>query len=311
MSTQTHTQRRIRTRTRAKDSEFNLAFQLIAYGIIIVLSLMCLLPFLLILSGSFSSNESIVRDGYHLFPTHFSLEGYKTVFKFPTQVLKAYGVTVFTTVVGTTLGLFFITMAGFVLQRKDFKYRNTFSFFIYFTTLFGGGLVPWYIMLANYFNLTDTYTVLIFPGLMTPFLIILMKNFIRSAVPDELIESAKIDGANDFRIYFSIVLKLAMPGIATVGLFLALGYWNDWFTSSLFINNPDMYQLQFYLYNTMNTITFIDQMAIGTGVTLSQDVPTESTKMAMAIIVTGPILFLYPFVQRYFVKGLTIGAVKG
>lgn len=272
---------------------------------------MCLLPFLLILSGSFSSNESIVRDGYHLFPTDFSLEGYKMVFKFPTQVLKAYGVTVFTTVVGTTLGLFLITMAGFVLQRKDFKYRNTFSFFIYFTTLFGGGLVPWYIMLANYFNLTDTYTVLIFPGLMTPFLIILMKNFIRSAVPDELIESAKIDGANDFRIYFSIVLKLAMPGIATVGLFLALGYWNDWFTSSLFINNPDMYQLQFYLYNTMNTITFIDQMAIGTGITLSQDVPTESTKMAMAIVVTGPILFLYPFVQRYFVKGLTIGAVKG
>ncbi|CAI6017812.1 L-arabinose transport system permease protein AraQ [Paenibacillus sp. JJ-100] len=305
------TQRRFRTRTRTKDSEFNLAFQIIAYSVIVVLSLMCLLPFLLILSGSFTSNESIVRDGYHLFPTQFSLEGYKMVFKFPTQVLKAYGVTVFTTVVGTTLGLFFITMAGFVLQRKDFKYRNTFSFFIYFTTLFGGGLVPWYIMLANYFNLTDTYTVLIFPGLMTPFLIILMKNFIRSAVPDELIESAKIDGANDFRIYCSIVLKLAMPGIATVGLFLALGYWNDWFTSSLFINNPDMYQLQFYLYNTMNTITFIDQMAIGTGVTLSQDVPTESTKMAMAIIVTGPILFLYPFVQRYFVKGLTIGAVKG
>jgi putative aldouronate transport system permease protein len=275
-------------------------FQLISYSFIIILSIMCLLPFLLILSGSFSSNESIVRDGYHLFPTDFSLEGYKMVFKFPTQVLKAYGVTVFTTVVGTTLGLFLITMAGFVLQRKDFKYRNTFSFFIYFTTLFGGGLVPWYIMLANYFNLTDTYTVLIFPGLMTPFLIILMKNFIRSAVPDELI-----------RIYFSIVLKLVMPGIATVGLFLALGYWNDWFTSSLFINNPDMYQLQFYLYNTMNTITFIDQMAIGTGITLSQDVPTESTKMAMAIVVTGPILFLYPFVQRYFVKGLTIGAVKG
>ncbi|MBY0118158.1 carbohydrate ABC transporter permease [Paenibacillus xylanexedens] len=303
----THT----RTNTRLRDSEFTFMFQLISYSFIIILSIMCLLPFLLILSGSFSSNESIVRDGYHLFPTDFSLEGYKMVFTFPTKVLKAYGVTVFTTVVGTTLGLFLITMAGFVLQRKDFKYRNTFSFFIYFTTLFGGGLVPWYIMLANYFNLTDTYTVLIFPGLMTPFLIILMKNFIRSAVPDELIESAKIDGANDFRIYVSIVLKLAMPGIATVGLFLALGYWNDWFTSSLFINNPDMYQLQFYLYNTMNTITFIDQMAIGTGITLSQDMPTESTKMAMAIVVTGPILFLYPFVQRYFVKGLTIGAVKG
>ncbi|MNC09547.1 Inner membrane ABC transporter permease protein YcjP [compost metagenome] len=146
---------------------------------------------------------------------------------------------------------------------------------------------------------------------MTPFLIILMKNFIRSAVPEELFESAKIDGAGDFRIYWRIVLQLSMPGIATVGLFLALAYWNDWFSSSLFINDPHKYQLQFHLYNVINSAAFIANMGAGTGVSLGSDLPTESTKMAMAIVVTGPILFLYPFIQRYFVKGLTIGAVKG
>lgn len=285
-------------------------FRLIAFVVILFASIACLFPFLLIISASLTQNEAIIRDGYNLIPTVFSLEGYKTVFRFPEQVLKAYGVTAFVTVVGTGLGLFFMTMAGYVLQRRDFKYRNFFSFMIYFTTLFGGGLVPWYILMTKYLNLTDTYRVLIFPGLMTPFLIILMKNFIRSAVPDEVVESAKMDGANDFLIYYRIVLSLSMPGIATVGLFLALQYWNDWFTSSLFINDTSMYQLQYYLYNVINAMSFVMQMGAGTGVSLGE-MPTESTKMAMAIIVTGPILFLYPFVQRYFVKGLTIGAVKG
>lgn len=282
-----------------------------AYVVIIGLSVACLLPFLLIISASLTSNESIIRDGYHLIPGQFSLEGYKTVFIFPDEVLRAYTVTIVTTVVGTTLGLFFMTMAGYVLARKDFKYRNTFSFYIYFTTLFGGGLVPWYIMITKYLGLLDSYAVLVLPGLMTPFLIILMKNFVKSAVPEELFDSGKIDGAGDFRIYWQIVLKLSMPGIATVGLFLALYYWNDWFTSSLFINDTHKYQLQFYLYNVINSAQFIAQMGAGTGVSLATEVPAESTKMAMAIVVTGPILFLYPFVQRYFVKGLTIGAVKG
>lgn len=294
-----------------KDEKYTLLFKVIAYTVTIMATVICLFPFLLIISASFTPNDVIVREGFHLIPSQFSLEGYRMVFRFPETVLRAYWVTTFTTVVGTALGLFFITMSGYVLQRKDFKYRNYFSFFIYFTTLFGGGLVPWYILMTRYLNLMDTYTVLIFPGLMTPFLIILMKNFIRSAVPEEIFESAKIDGANDFKIYYRIVLQLSMPGIATVGLFLALAYWNDWFLSSLFINDQNMYQLQFYLYNIINSIEFISQMGAGTGVSLGTDLPTESTKMAMAIIVTGPILFLYPFVQRYFVKGLTIGAVKG
>lgn len=294
-----------------KEDAYTRFFKIISYAIIIIASIACLLPFLLIISASLTSNESIIRDGYHFIPKQFSLEGYRTVFTFPEEVLRAYGVTIFTTVVGTTLGLFLMTMAGYVLARKDFKYRNAFSFYIYFTTLFGGGLVPWYIMLTKYLGLLDTYTVLIFPGLMTPFLIILMKNFIRSSMPEELFESAKIDGAGDFKIYYRIVLPLSTPGIATVGLFLALAYWNDWFSSSLFINDPHKYQLQYYLYNVINSMQFIAQMGAGTGVSLSNDMPTESTKMAMAIVVTGPILLLYPFIQRYFVKGLTIGAVKG
>jgi putative aldouronate transport system permease protein len=294
-----------------KDDNYMKWFRLIAFVVILISTVACLFPFLLIISASFTQNEAIIRDGYHLIPTVFSFEGYATVFRFPKQVLQAYGVTTLTTVIGTTLGLFLMTMAGYVLQRKDFKYRNFFAFMIYFTTLFGGGLVPWYILMTKYLKLTDKLEVLILPGLMTPFLIILMKNFIRSAVPDEVIESAKIDGANDFTIYSRIVLQLSMPGIATVGLFLALHYWNDWFTSSLFINDTTKYQLQYYLYNVINAMSFVAQMGSGTGVSLGSDMPTESTKMAMSIIVTGPILFLYPFVQRYFVKGLTIGAVKG
>lgn len=286
-------------------------FRLIAYTVVIAGCVLCLIPFVLILSASLSSNESILVHGYHLIPRTFSLEGYDVIFKAPEEVLRAYGVTGLTTAAGTALGLFFMTMAGYVLQRKDFKYRNFFSFFIYFTTLFGGGLVPWYILITRYLEFTDTYYALIFPGLMTPFLIILIRSFMRSAVPDEIIESAKLDGANDFMIYYRIVLQLSLPGIATVGLFLALHYWNDWFMSALFINNTHKYQLQFYLYNIINTSTFMTSMGAASGVTLNEQFPSEAMKMAMAIIVTGPILLLYPFVQRYFVKGLTIGAVKG
>ncbi|MEF3307810.1 carbohydrate ABC transporter permease [Paenibacillus sp. GYB004] len=292
-------------------SEKSAAFSVLAYTVVALAAIVCLFPFLLILSGSLTLNESIIRDGYRLIPKQFSLEAYRTIFATPGPILRAYGVTTFVTVVGTTIGLFMTTMAGYVLQRKDFKYRNKAMFFIYFTTLFSGGLVPWYIMMTSYLHLTNTYMALIFPGLASPFLIILMRSFIKSTIPDEVIESAKIDGANDFGIYFRIVLPLAMPGIATIGLFMALGYWNSWFSSSLFINDPSKYELQFYLYNIINTMSFLADLGVSSGVTLSSDIPMESTKLAMSLIVTGPILLLYPFVQRYFVKGLTIGAVKG
>jgi putative aldouronate transport system permease protein len=287
-----------------------LAFNACAYVFLALAAFVCLLPFLLVISGSFTAEESIAKYGYSILPKKFSADAYAFIFKFPETILRAYGVTIVNTVFGTSLGLFLIAMTGYVLQRPDCKYRNRISFFIYFTTLFQGGLISWFILMTRYYRLQDNWLVLILPGLMNPFLIILMKNFIKAAVPHEIIEAAIIDGANDFKIFIDIVLDLAKPGLATIGLFLALGYWNDWFTSSLFISTPQKYSLQFYLYNMLNNTQAMREMA-QTGTAISIEAPTESMRLAMAAVCTGPILLLYPFVQKYFVKGLAVGAVKG
>jgi putative aldouronate transport system permease protein len=200
-------------------------------------------------------------------------------------------------------------MGGYVLQRKDFKYRNAISFYIYFTTLFGGGLIPWYILMTKYLGLKDTYRVLIIPGLMSPFLIILMKNFMKS-IPEEIVESAKVDGAGDFKIYASLVMPLAKPALATIGLFLALAYWNDWFISSIFITSAKKFSLQYVLYQILQTSEFFRSGA-SANVDTNYNLPTESIKLATAVIATGPVILFYPFVQKYFVQGLTVGAVKG
>ncbi|EMS72967.1 carbohydrate ABC transporter permease [Ruminiclostridium cellobioparum] len=296
---------------KVREAKSTILFNILAYIIVGFITLLCLLPFWLIVSGSFTSNQSIILDGYRLFPQEFSLDAYKAIFKIPKGVIDAYSVTIFVTVAGTLSGLLLISMGGYVLQRKDFRSRNKFSFFVYFTTLFQGGLIPWYILLTNFLHLRDKIAVLILPSIMSPFLIILMKNFIKMSVPDEIIESAKIDGANDFRIYYSIVLNLSLPGLATIGLFLGLHYWNDWFMSMLFIDTPSKYSLQFFLYNLLNGAEFLRNLSQGAGVYDSVAIPTETTKLAMAVVAVGPIIFLYPFIQKYFVKGLTIGAVKG
>lgn len=285
-------------------------FNIFAYVVIIFFTTICVLPFLLIISGSLTDNASIAVDGYHFIPKVFSLEAYKTIFLFPQTIIQAYKVTTLNTLVGTTLGLFFMSMAGYVLSRKDFKYRNRISFLIYFTTIFGGGLVPWYMMVTSVLNLKDSYIALCYPGLMAPFLIILMRTFITSALPDEVVESAKIDGAGSFRTYRSIVLPIVKPGLATIGLFLALNYWNDWFLTSMFITTPRKYELQFYLYNMLSSYEALNYM-LSSGVTIISNPPSESIKLAMAVIATGPVLLFYPFIQRYFVAGITVGAVKG
>ncbi len=295
-----------------KLSGYVIVFNIIAYTCISIVTALCLLPFIIIISGSFTDNTSIVVDGYRLIPKIFSMEAYNTLFRFPRTIIDAYTVTGVNTLVGTALGLFMISMAGYVLSRKDFKYRNKFSFFIYFTTLFGGGLVPWYIMIVKTFNLKDNLIAICYPGLMTPFLIILMRTFVASSLPDEIVESAKIDGSGHFRTYAGIVIPIIKPGLATVALFLSLNYWNDWFLSSMFITTTSKYELQFFLYNMLNSMETINRMLSGKGVSVSNNVlPTESTKLAMAVVATGPVLLFYPFVQRYFISGLTIGAVKG
>lgn len=294
--------------TKIKKSPALILFNIIAYTIILLLSIFCIFPLVMIVSGSFTENDTLLREGYRLWPSVFSTASYRELFKNPEGILTAYMTTILCTVIGTALGLLLITMTAYVLHRKDFKYRNVFSFLIYFTTIFGGGMVPWYIMLSKYLHMNNTYVARVFPLLMSSFLIILMRTFITSSCPVEIIESAKIDSAGDFRIFYNIVLPIIGPGLATVGLFLALAYWNEWYITSLFITKRSMYSLQYYLYDLLNSAKFAQEMGIASG---AKKLPSESIKMAMVVVVTGPMILLYPFVQKYFVTGIAIGSVKG
>ena len=285
-------------------------FSVIKGVLLTILSLLCVLPFIVIVSGSFTSNQEIIRNGFSLLPRGFTVEAYRTIFKTPEDILQAYKMNVYYTGIGTALGLIIITLTAYVISRKEFKYRNTVSFLIYFTTIFGGGMIPWYLMYANVLNLRGSTLAIWFPALITPFLVILMRTFIVGAVPDAVVESAKIDGAGHWRIFWQIVLPVLGPGLATVGLFQALGYWNDWYRSSMFSTSSRTWSLQFYLYDLVNSTQAMRQMAQYANINTA-DLPTQSVKLAMSVVATGPILILYPFVQRYFVSGITVGAVKG
>ena len=294
-----------------KGADYTL-LRIIAYTVVTLAAIACLLPFIMLISSSFTDESEILKNGFSLFPRKFSLQAYTVAFEFPTKIISAYMVTITVTAVGTFFSLFFVSMAGYVLQRRDFKYRNKLSFIIYFTQLFTVGMIPQYILVTRFLGLTDNLLALILPPLLSPFLIILMRTFIRTAIPDSIVESAKIDGANDFLIYRRLILPLSTAGLATIGLFTALSYWNDWFQGSLYIRTQSRYPLQFYLYNLLMSAQMMKEMAnVAMSSNAAMTVPQESIKMATALIVTGPILLLYPFVQKYFVTGLTIGAVKG
>ena len=290
------------------------AFNIISYTVISIVALVCLIPFLMVIIGSFTAESEIVANGFSFFPKELSIEAYKTALKEPIAILKAYGVTASLTVIGTAIGLFIVAMTAYVLQRKDFKWRNKVSFFFYFTTLFSGGLVPWYILMVKYLGLKDSYLSLLLPPMLSVFNIIIMKSYM-GGIPQALTESAKVDGAGDFTIFVKIILPLAKPALATIGMMIALGYWNDWYNSMLFINNENLYSLQYYLYKIVNNIeaykTILAQAGGGTSLGSTINMPSESLKMALTIIVTGPIILVYPFIQKYFVSGVTIGAVKG
>ncbi|WP_339316671.1 carbohydrate ABC transporter permease [Paenibacillus sp. FSL R10-2734] len=284
-------------------------FNAVGYPFVGILAIICFIPFLLILASSFSSEQSIIQHGYSLFPREFSLEGYKLVFENPESILRSYGVTLLVTVVGTGLAVFIGLMTGYVLQRPDFEWRNRFSFFFFFTTLFSGGLVPYYIMCVKYYGLKNSIWALILPSLVSVWNILLAKGFMRG-IPFAIVESAKIDGAGDIRIFIQLILPLSKPVVATLGLFTALGYWNDWYHAMLFISDDKLYPLQYFLYKLLGDIQAIRSIMEQSGEYIAS-FPVESLKMALTVVVTGPIIFLYPFVQKYFVKGLTIGAVKG
>lgn len=281
-----------------------------SYVFIGAFALCCLLPFLLVLGTSFTSEASVKQSGFNFWPKEFSTFAYRIVLENPTQILGSYAVTIGITVVGTAIGLLIVAMTGYALQRPDFLFRNKISFFIYFTTLFSGGLVPFYLLITQYLHLKDNYLAVLLPGLLSPFLIIMMKSFVRS-IPHAITESAKIDGAGDFTIFVKLILPMTTPALATIGLFIALGYWNEWYNSMLFLSSDMQFRpLQLYLYNVVTKADAIRNSAAASNVPLS-DVPIETMKMAIAVIATGPVILFYPFVQRYFIKGITVGAVKG
>ena len=286
-----------------------LCFKAVSYPLICIFAFLCVLPFFLIIASSLTSENYIIRNGYVLWPQEFTTAAYGLIFRNPIKIVRAYGVTTFVTIVGAVLSVFINAMTGYVLCRKDFKWRNIFSFYFFFTTLFSGGLVPWYILCVKTLHLKNSILALIVPTLVSVWNIILVKGFM-SGIPGEITESAKMDGAGDFCIFVRLILPLSKPVIATIGLFTALSYWNDWYMCMLFIDKSELMNLQYLLYQLMGSVKALREIASQTTIAVSS-MPIESTKMALTVVATGPIILLYPFVQKYFVKGLTLGSVKG
>ncbi|NLL76852.1 MAG: carbohydrate ABC transporter permease [Clostridiales bacterium] len=279
------------------------------YAFIAFYALCCIIPFLIIIGTSFTAEAVIRAEGVQLIPKEISLEAYSMVAK-SGGIWKSYILTILLTVFGTGIGLSIISMTGYALQRKDFPFRNVISFYIYFTSLFSAGLAPYYLLMTQTYHLKDSYLAVLFPLLMTPWLIILMKNFVK-AIPHEITESGKIDGAGDMKIFVALILPMLKPALATIGLFLALGYWNEWYQSSLFLSSKvEVKPLQYTLYEIVNKTDALKNSVAGQFINLA-DIPQESVKMANAVLATGPIVLLYPFVQKYFISGITVGAVKG
>jgi putative aldouronate transport system permease protein len=280
--------------------------------ILIVTCVACLLPLVLVFAVSITDNTSLTIHGYNLIPKKIDFGAYTFLFKDPTKMLRAYGMTIVVTIIGSILSLLIISAYAFPISRKDFKYRTLFSFVVFFTMLFNGGLVPFYMTYVGFLGLKDSIWAIILPYLMVPLYVLIMRTFFVTSVPDSLIEAAKIDGAGELRIYWQIALPLAKPSLATIALFNVLAYWNDWWLPLLFITDEKKYTLQYLMYNMQQNMQFLVTVPPNGNLSdILAKLPTESVRMAMAIIAIGPIVLAYPFFQRYFVEGLTIGAVKG
>ena len=280
-----------------------------------ILAILTVLPLILVITISFSSAESIAYNGYSFFPSEWSLKAYTNLFRTGKALLNSYIVTIFISVVGPTLSLLSTSMYAFVLVHKQIKIHRFLSLFIFITTLFGGGLVPSYILNVRYLHLNDTIWIFLLPGLAGGFGIFIFRTFISASVPGTLMEAALIDGANHWTVYWKISMPLCKAGIATNALFGFVGAWNNWFTGMLYIDNPRLVPLQTLLQRIQNNLDFIKQNAelAGSrdGLELLKSIPSESTRMAITLITIFPLLIAYPFFQKYFVKGITVGSVKG
>ncbi len=287
-------------------------YDVVQHMVLVLTSLMCVIPFVLLIVASFSSEASIARNGYTFFPSEWSLEAYKYMLREKAQILRAYGVTVIVTVVGTTGSIVISTLLAYPLSRPDLSGRKVWNFLLFFTLLFNGGLVPSYLLWTRYLHLGNTIWALIFPNLfMNAFYVIMIRSYYQSSIPYELIEAARMDGAGEWKIYSSMILPLSKPILATVGLFVGLSYWNDWNNGLIYVtNNNSLNSIQLLLYKMMENVKFMSNNSSMAG-TMAGQLPTSSVRMAIAVVGVLPVLLVYPFVQKFLVKGIVVGAVKG
>lgn len=287
----------------------------VIHAFFIFYAALCILPLILVLSISLSDETTVIANGYKFIPETFSVSAYEFLFKDMDQIIRSYGVSIFVTVVGTIISVALTACYAYPLSRSDLPYRGFFAFFIFFTMLFNGGLVPWYLVYVNLLDLKNTIWVLIMPMLMSPFFVLVMRTFFSSSIPMSILESARVDGAGEFRTFVRIVLPLSLPVLATVALFSTLNYWNDWYLSMIFISDNKTISLQYLMYRTLLDIQYLTSNSNVASQISSQggmlDLPNKTLQMAMAVVGIGPIVLAYPFFQRYFIKGLTVGAVKG
>ena len=280
-------------------------------GLLIVLfCALCVIPFIVAISASFSDERLLLRSGYGFLPRGFSLQAYNMLFS-TSQIFDSYKVSIFVTIAGTLLSMIVTAMMAYPLSVKKLKYRGAISFFAYFTMLFNGGLVPTYMLISKYLGMRDTVWVMILPVLVNPWNLFLLRNFF-SAIPAELHESARIDGANDVRILWQIILPVSLPALATVALFYGVAYWNQWYNAMLYIEDSKLFPLQYLIMRMMRNIELMKQMAGQAGFAVDMSsMPSTTSKMATAIVTIGPIIVAYPFAQKYFTSGLIVGSVKG
>lgn len=279
--------------------------------ILLIFAMLCVLPFWLVLSGSLTSEAEIMSSGFGLFPKKIDFTAYKILMTNMSRILNGYKISLIVTVVGTTLTVVVVSLAAWPISQNRVKYHNALNFFVLFTMLFSGGMVPWFIVCRNMLHLTDTIWALILPYVANAWYIFLVRNYYRG-IPDELVEAAKIDGAGEYRIFGQIIFPLSKPVLATIALFACLAYWNDWWLGIMLVDKVEMQPLQLLLRTITSNIQFLSTAGNANAVAVaSGSIPSEAIKMATCIITIGPIILVYPFVQKYFVKGIMVGAVKG
>ncbi len=307
------TQTKTKVFTKKKKKAYNEGFtgitNIIANIILALAAIACIFPFIFVIIISLTSEQSLLQNGYSIFPKEWSLDAYKYLIQSGGSLAQSYMVTIMVTLLGTIINVSMVSTYAYAVSRKSFKYRRQFTFLVFFTMLFGGGMVPSYIVMTQVLGLKNTIWALILPLAFNSYNIIVMRTFFQKSVPDSIIESARIDGASEFRIFIKIVIPLAIPGIATIALFSTLAYWNDWFNSLLYIDYQNLVPLQHMLMKIEKNMEFIRQNAMLSGEVMNA-LPQESVRMAMVVVSTLPIACTYPFFQKYFISGLTVGGVK-